>query len=289
MRLKDRMRTSAKGLQFALMAAVLLLPMAAHADFTLFCTGGNTCSTTLAGIGSPSSYYEVTDTNTITGTTSGTFDVLLTFYAFGFSGDSAGYLQSFSLTLFPNSVTLSGLTFDSGLSNGWTDLENLKSNNGGTCTGQVNGAFCASSAGSTEILLTSAGTTFGISGTYSGASALSSVVFLANATANQNGTGGNTLAISQDVGPGGNTPVPAAPKRGSTDGTPSERSPAGPWNPMLAFGEVAGLRSEVLRSWEEPGVADRATSTGMEGSVPPSARGRIQERNEILPAKPIWR
>jgi hypothetical protein len=191
---------------FSVCLFAMLSPIAAHADFTLFCTGGNTCSTTLAGLGNPASYYQVTDTNTITGTTSGTFDVNLTFQAIGFSGTSAGYLQSFSLTLFPNSATLSGLTFDSGHSNGWTDLENLKSNNGGTCTGQVSGAFCVTSAGSTEILITAAGTTFGISGSYSGGSALSSVVFLANATTNQNGSGGNTLAISQNIGPGGNTP-----------------------------------------------------------------------------------
>src|SRR5437763_1616207 len=49
---------------------------------------------------------------------------------------------------------------------------------------------------------------------------------------------------------------------------------------MLAFGEVAGLRSEVLRSREEPGVADRAPSTGTEGSVPPSARGWIQAERD---------
>jgi hypothetical protein len=179
----------------------MLLPIAAHADFTLYCTGGNTCSTSLAGLGSPTQYYTVTDTNTISGST---FTSVLSF-SDTFAGDSGGFLQSFSLTLFTPGTTLSNLSYTGATTvNNWLAPEALKSNNGGTCTGQVSGAFCASSGGNGAAFPA----TFGITGTFSGGSLLTDVIFLANATLNQNGSGGNTLAISQDLNGNTNTPVP---------------------------------------------------------------------------------
>ncbi|MGI9101870.1 MAG: PEP-CTERM sorting domain-containing protein [Terriglobales bacterium] len=193
---------STKGMYIALIAAVLLLPIAAHADsFTLYCTGGNNCSTTQPSSGN---YYTVSSVETVTGTTSGTWSDNITF---SFTGTgNGGYFQGFSLTLFPQNDTMT-ISNTSTVPSGYNYVEGKFNNGNNGCNTNFSGAICVyPTVGSEQLLGTLA---FDFSGTYSGGAALTTVDLLANATTCQTGSKcGNTLAISQDITGNTNTPTP---------------------------------------------------------------------------------
>ncbi|MGI9103432.1 MAG: PEP-CTERM sorting domain-containing protein [Terriglobales bacterium] len=189
---------------FALIAAVILLPIAARADsFTLYCTGGNNCSTSLGTLGSPTNYFEVQSTETYDPGTSGNWSDQIVFSAFG---TASGYFQGFSLTLFPQNTTMT-ISNTSTVPAGYT-YEVGKFNNGNNnCNTNLSGAVCVMTINATSAILLNNSTslTFDFSGTFSSGAALTTVDLLANATTCQSGKKcGNTLAISQEIGGGTN-------------------------------------------------------------------------------------
>jgi len=119
------------------------------------------------------------------------------------AGDPSAYLQDFSGQFFFGGTQLTNLSLTQ--ANGWTDLEASKAGNNGTCNGNAPGSFCASSTGSSMILLTTSPTLFEVTGNYDGTFLASDGTYhLQFAAQNSNttgNTGGNAFAISQDFNP----------------------------------------------------------------------------------------
>jgi hypothetical protein len=190
-----------------MVAAVALLPTLALGDSvtsfqTLYCTGGSNCFTTAAAAGS--NYF--TFASSIDEHSNGSFDYSLTVSETG--APPSAYMQSFSAQLFygggASVGTLSwGATTNSIAATEW-GLDASKSNNGGTCSGNTNGAICGSDSGAISsppnILVTASGVTFDIHGTsFSGTLGDPTYHLMSNATLNADGSGGNTFALTNDV------------------------------------------------------------------------------------------
>jgi len=195
-------------LSLCLAAAVALLPAVAHADitFTIYCTGGNTCSTTNPGSGQFWSF-----TGGVTTTTSGGvqhFDLNLNIAAS--PAAAAANLLSWSLQFGPSSDTISNLNV---VSSAGGTLVAGKSNNGGdNCNTNVSGAICDSLVPSGLAITTGAGLHWEAKGDFTGqfgtdCGALGTCLVLL-ADSNFASNGHTAFAISQDVNGGGNTPVP---------------------------------------------------------------------------------
>jgi hypothetical protein len=205
-------------------SALTLLPAAAFCDTltnfqTLYCTTGSNCSTTAPAAGT--SYF--TFQSSINLNANSSIDYQLTVSESGNGGlDPSAYMQSFSAQLFyggGSGVGLLSWTLNPG---NWTDLENSKSNNGGTCTGSTSGALCGSDNNSStltaltnnNVLVTSSGITFDIHGTSSSGTlgALQpdgtyTYHLMANGISDGlNGRSGNVFALTNGVAiPGSNT------------------------------------------------------------------------------------
>jgi PEP-CTERM motif len=193
---------------FSLLTAVALvmaLSSVAKADTvtTLYCTGGNTCYTNAADAGS--SYWQFTADMNASG---GTFTFTLTVTAVnqgGKDGIDAG-LNHFSGQLSWGDVT--SVAYVSGFSNGWTDVEANKGDNGGSCGGKAKGAFCGSSTNSTDISLGADGSvTFKVTGNYNGTYDPNADWNFQASADNLTSGSGNAFALSLTVGPDG-TVVP---------------------------------------------------------------------------------
>jgi PEP-CTERM motif len=174
---------------------VLAMGSVAKADTvtTLYCTGGNTCYSNAADAGS--SYWQFTSDMNASG---GTFTFTLTVTAVNESTNAG--LNHFSGQLSWGDVT--SVSYVSGYSNGWTDVEANKGDNGGSCGGKAKGAFCGSSTGSTDISLGSNGSvTFKVTGTYDGTFNPDADWNFQASADNLTSGSGNAFALSLTVGP----------------------------------------------------------------------------------------
>ena len=199
-----------KKLMFSLCiaAAMAILPAAARADiaFTIYCTGGNTCSTTNPGSGQFWSF-----TGGVTTSTSGGvqhFDMNLNIAAS--ASASAANLLSWSLQFGPSSDTISNLQV---VSSAGGTLVAGKSNNGGdTCNSNVSGAICDSLLPSGLAITTGTGLHWEVKGDFTGQFGTdcgaqgTCLVLLADSNFASNGH--TAFAISQDVNGGTTTPTP---------------------------------------------------------------------------------
>ena len=211
---------------FCVAVALALMPGLAFGDTitnfqTLYCTGGSNCLTIAPGAGQ--SYFTFQSSINIHADSS--FDYTLTVSETANGGlDPSAYMQSFSAQLFYGGGVGVG-TLSWVLNPGiWTDLENSKSNNGGTCTGSTNGALCGSDNNSSTIsaltnnnvLVTASGVTFEIHGSSSSGTlgelqpnGTYTYHLMANGISNGlNGNSSNVLALTNDVAIAGNTSVP---------------------------------------------------------------------------------
>jgi hypothetical protein len=176
------------------------MPAAADTVSTIYCTGGNTCFTSTAGL---TSYWTLT--SDINLTSSSTFTYALTVSAT--NETNAGFLQDFSGQYFFNGSQLTNLTWVQN-PGGWVDLSASKAGNSGSCQGNTPGAFCgAVDQGGTTVALSTTPVTFSITGDYTGTflDSNGNFNFQAAASLNSDGTGGNVFAISQSVA-GGTVP-----------------------------------------------------------------------------------
>jgi len=188
-----------KRILFAAAPVVALLLLTAGAQRasadTWYC-GATQCSSSVPASGN---YWIVNDTMTLGAGSS--FDFKISFASV--AGDPSAYLQDFSGQFFFGGTQLTNLSLTQ--ANGWTDLEASKAGNNGTCNGNAPGSFCASSTGSSMILLTTSPTLFEVTGNYDGTFLASDGTYhLQFAAQNSNttgNTGGNAFAISQDFNP----------------------------------------------------------------------------------------
>src|SRR6185437_2204574 len=143
-----------KRILFAAAPVVALLLLTAGAQRasadTWYC-GATQCSSSVPASGN---YWIVNDTMTLGAGSS--FDFKISFASV--AGDPSAYLQDFSGQFFFGGTQLTNLSLTQ--ANGWTDLEASKAGNNGTCNGNAPGSFCASSTGSSMILLTTSPTLF---------------------------------------------------------------------------------------------------------------------------------
>ena len=199
-------------LGFALAAALLspTVATAAPITFTLYCTGGNTCSTSNAGL---TSYWTLS--GGVTETSATTFDMTMSAAA---TGEASANLLSWSITGF----------FGSGASVNilnWTGpgtADAGKSNNGNDqCNDHVGGAVCFDLTGLTNNGYAGTGipASWDVTGTFTGTLGTSCntgdgtcLVFLADSEFTSGPNAGKTaFAISQDVNAGGNqVPEPSS-------------------------------------------------------------------------------
>ena len=199
-----------KKLMFSLCiaAAMAMLPAAARADitFTIYCTGGNTCSTTNPGSGQFWSF-----TGGVTTSTSGGvqhFDMKLNIAAS--PAAAAANLLSWSMQFGPSSDTVSNINV---VSSAGGTLVAGKSNNGNdSCNSNVSGSICDSLLPGLAIT-TGAGLHWEVTGDFTGqfgtdCGALGTCLVLL-ADSNFASNGHTAFAISQDVNNnGGTTPTP---------------------------------------------------------------------------------
>lgn len=180
--------------------ALSLGTMRAAADTvsTLYCTGGNTCSTSKTGL---TAYWTLT--SDINLTSSSTFTYTLTISETGET--NPGYLQDFSGQYFFGGSQLTNLAWITGDNPGnWTALDASKAGNNGSCNGNTPGSFCGAVGTGNTVALGTSPVTFGLTGSYTG-------TFLDNGTFNLqaaagNGSNGNAFAISQTIVAGGAVP-----------------------------------------------------------------------------------
>jgi hypothetical protein len=193
----------------AALAVLLAVGSVAKADTmyttTVYCTGGSTCYTSNSGL---TSYWTLTSDITLGSGSSFTWTLTVS----ATNELYPGYAQDFSGQLFYGGSQLTNLQWITGGNpGGWNDLSASKAGNNGTCQGNTPGAFCGSvDLGGVWVALGSSPVTFGVSGNYDG-------TFLSpdgtwhlqfGASKNIDGSGGNVLAISNDL-PGTVVPEPA--------------------------------------------------------------------------------
>lgn len=191
------------------MAAALLSPNVATAapiTFTLYCTGGNNCSTSNAGL---TNYWTLS--GGVTETSATTFDMTMSVAE---TGEASANLLSWSITsFFGNGASVSNLA--------WTGPgtgDAGKSNNGNDqCNSNVGGAVCFDLTGLTNNGYPGTGipVSWDVTGSFTGTLGTTCnvgdgtcLVFLADAEFTSGPNAGKTaFAISQDVNAGG-TQVP---------------------------------------------------------------------------------
>src|SRR5579884_1320179 len=211
---------------FSVALALTAIPLAAFGDTitnfqTLYCTGGSSCLTTAPVAGT--SYFTFQSSIDVYSDSSFDYTLRVSETANGGSAPSA-YMQSFSAQLlYGGGAGVGTLSWVLNPEN-WIDLENSKSNNGGTCTGSTNGALCGSDDNSSTIsapsnnnvLIMPGAVTFEIHGT-----SLSGTLgklqpngtytyhLMANGISDGlNGNSSNVFALTNDVAIAGKTSVP---------------------------------------------------------------------------------
>jgi hypothetical protein len=190
-----------RGIIMAVVTVAFLMSSGARVakadSFTLYCTGGNTCFSSNAGLGS----YWTLKSNITLNTSLSTFDYKLDVSATGES--NPGYLNDFAAQLFFGpGAGVSNLAMPEN-PGAWSQLAASKAGNNGTCNGSANGAFCASDNVATQgtpVALGTAPVEFEITGNYTGTYLSGGLWnFQAAASANSNDSGGHVFAISLPV------------------------------------------------------------------------------------------
>lgn len=183
-----------------LLLTVSVIPAAANTVTTIYCTGGNTCFSSNAGL---TSYWTLTSDISLN-TTLQTFAYSLTVSSTNES--NPGFLQDFSAQYFFGGSQLTNLAWTQN-PGGWVDLSASKAGNSGSCQGNTPGAFCGSVDLGGTLLSLASPVTLAITGNYSGTFLSNGTFnFQAAAANNSDGSGGNAFAISLPLGTNGSIP-----------------------------------------------------------------------------------